>query len=80
MSCGIQYVGEYVTNANLRMTIHRCATNQLKNICPGKEFTFYISENLPGNGYRNGPKDSEMLEYRLKREDYCIKIFRFLYP
>ena len=47
------------------MTIHRCAINQLKNICPGKEFTFYISENLPGNGYRNGPKDSEMLEYRL---------------
>ena len=50
------------------------------NICQDTEFTFQILENLPGNGYRNGPKDSEMLEHRLQREGYWIKILRIVYP
>ena len=87
LSCGIKYVGESVTYVNSRRTIHRdgksdskIAFNQLKNICQDTEFTFQIVENLSVNDYRNGPKYSEMLEYRLQRESYWIKVIRIVYP
>lgn len=87
LSCGIKYVGESVTYVNSRRTIHRdgksaskTTFNQLKNICQDTEFTFQIVENLSVNDYRNGPKDSEMLEYRLQRESYWIKVIRIVYP
>ena len=87
LSCGIKYVGESVTYVNSRRTIHRdgksaskITFNQLKNICQDTEFTFQIVENLSVNDYRNGPKYSEMLEYRLQRECYWIKVIRIVYP
>ena len=87
LSCGIKYVGESVTYVNSRRTIHRdgksaskITFNQLKNISQDTEFTFQIVENLSVNDYRNGPKYSEMLEYRLQRESYWIKVIRIVYP
>ena len=54
--------------------------NHYKNVCKNASFTIQILENLPGNGYKNGSKDLEMLEYRLQREDYWIKLLRTSYP
>ena len=87
LSCGVQYVGESVTNVNLRMNVHRkgkkgceIAIDHFKNVCPGSKFSVQILEKLPGNGYTNGKVDQKMLEYRLEREDYWIKTCRTLYP
>ena len=35
---------------------------------------------MPGNGYKNGKIDLEMLKYRLIREDHWIKTLRTVYP
>ena len=86
-SCGVQYVGESVIPVNLRMNIHRrgksgceVAIDHFKNVCPGATFSIQILENLPGNGYKNGVVDSEMLKRRLQREDHWIKTLRTVYP
>ena len=85
--CGIQYVGESITPLNKRMNIHRkgksgceIAINHYRNICKNASFRIQILEKLPGNGYKNGAMDLEMLEYRLQREDYWIKTLRTSYP
>ena len=86
-SCGIQYVGESITPINRRMNTHRtsksgCTTsiNHYREVCPGSTFSIQIIENLPGNGYKNGVMDLDMLQYRLKREDHWMKTLRTVYP
>ena len=45
-----------------------------KNICNGGKFYIQIVEKLPGNNYKIGMKDEDMLEYNcLKLEDHWIK-------
>ena len=73
MFCGKQYVGESVINVNLRMNINRLgnsgseiAIKCFKNDCTCSKFTIKMFEKLPGNGYRNGLVDSQMLEYRFQ--------------
>ena len=56
------------------------AIDHFKNVCPGATFSIQILEVLPGNGYKNGKMDLEMLRYRLIREDYWIKTMRTVYP
>ena len=54
--------------------------NHYKNVCKNTSFKIQILEKLPGNGYKNGSMDLEMLEYRLQREDYWIETLRTNYP
>ena len=70
----------------LRMNIHRrgksgCENSfhHYRNFCKNTIFSLQVIEKLRGNGYENGIKDNNMLEYRLQREDYWIKTLRTVY-
>ena len=59
-----------LSSNHLRMIINRrgnsdceTAVNCFKNDCTGSKFSIEILEKLPGNSYRNGAVDSQMLEY-----------------
>ena len=64
------------------MNIHRreksgceISIDQYRNVCKNTTFSIQVIEKLPGNGYKNGIKDNNILEYRYKREDYWMKTF-----
>ena len=63
------------------MNIHRkgksgceISINRYKNVF--KNASIPITEELPGNYYKNGSMDHKILEYRLHREDYWLKTLR----
>lgn len=71
MPFGIEFVGEDVINAYLRMNIHGSSVceiviNHFKNACSGRKFTIQILAKLTGNGFTNGAIDSQVLEYTLQ--------------
>ena len=64
-----------VINVYSRINVNRCGNsdceigiNCFKNDCISSKFSIQILEKLPGNGYRNGAVDSQMLEYTLQLE------------
>ena len=86
-SCFVQYVGESAIPLHKRINIHRrgksgCEVliNHFTNVCPNSSFTIQILEVLPGNGYKNGALDLEMMAHRKDREDFWMKRMRTIYP
>lgn len=85
MPFGIEFVGEDVINAYLRMNIHGSSVceiviNHFKNACSGRKFTIQILAKLTGNGFTNGAIDSQVLEYTLQCQGYWIKTPQAVYP
>ena len=51
-----------------------------RNACEKAKFWTQFIETLPGNAYKDGIKDNDMLDYRLQSEAYWMKICPTLCP
>lgn len=77
---GNQYTGETITTCNLRMNIHRrrksgneMSIDHYSNVSLNAIFPIWVTEKLPGNDYKNGIKDIDILKYQLQHENYWMK-------
>ena len=54
--------------------------DRYRNVCEKAKFWIQFIETLPGNAYKDGIKDNDMLDYRLQSEAYWMKTCPILYP
>ena len=77
--CGMLYVGKSIIPLNLRMNIHRKGNSVCERsvghysyVCKNARLSFEVIEKSSGNGYENGIKNNDILEYRNKKNHQSI--------